>query len=519
MQKKLLSLVLTATLAFTMLTGCGSDKDIEIAGDIEGAITISCYEAMTYQSFLEQAARSFEDQYPGTKIEIITGGSMPEIRTQQSEGRMMAMVQNIDNQQEKDDYVNKLNTEIMGGKGPDIIALDVVPYYKYADKKQLVDLSQYLASDAAFNSSDYAMNVFDATKYKGGQYLFPIDYTFDYIAYDTSLFPQFPNDVKMSLSEAIEATTAKALESGHKIFGLASYTGMSMRGSGADMFSALFLQDYDLYVDVANKKVNLDNGRFVELLENIRSYEEKGLINPANVMDIQGERELNLSALQQNRQERYYAKKNNSFSLINLYTRNLGNTTMGFVIGGTGMGDTSNDEFAGLLANERGDVLLSYAMGFGINSNSKNKATAWEFLKFLAGEEMQSSGLTAPGAIPVNKEARATLATMHITGEAMQKRMENMESGIGGGLRASINGENPPEIVVDTELSLPQENALANYLEDIERFTNQLNKFAIRDDKIDDMIYQEVRHFFTGEKSAAEVVSNVQSRANLYLNE
>ena len=519
MKKKILSLVLTAALAFTMLAGCGSGKDKEIAGDVEGVITISCYDAMTYKSFLERAAGSFEEKYPGTKVEIVTGGSLPEIRTQESDGRMMAMVQNIDNQQEKDDYVSKINTEIMGGQGPDIIALDVVPYYKYADKKQLVDLSQYMADDTTFNKTDYAMNIFEATKYKGGQYLFPIDYSFDYIAYDTSLDPQFPNDAKISLTQAIEAASAKAMESGHRVFGLASYTGMSMRGSGTDMFSAMFLQDYEHYVNAADKKITLDDGRFVELLENIRGYEEKGLINPASVMDIHGERDLNLSALQQSRQERYYAKKNNSFSLLNLYTRDLGNATMGIVIAGAGMGDTTDDAFAGLLANEQGDVPFTYTMGFGMNSNSKNKATAWEFLKFLAGEEMQSSGLGSPSAIPVNKNARATLASMHITGEAMQIRMENMGPGMGGGIRSSVSGENRPELVVDPELSLPQENALANYLEDIERFTNQLNKFNLRDDKIDDMIYQEVRYYFTGEKSAEEVVSNVQSRANLYLNE
>jgi ABC-type glycerol-3-phosphate transport system substrate-binding protein len=87
------------------------------------------------------------------------------------------------------------------------------------------------------------------------------------------------------------------------------------------------------------------------------------------------------------------------------------------------------------------------------------------------------------------------------------------------GGNTSFGGDNLPEIVLDSEISPTQQSALDNYLHDLERFTAQLNKLMVRDDIIDNMIYQEVRDFFTGEKTADEVANNLQSRVNLYLNE
>jgi ABC-type glycerol-3-phosphate transport system substrate-binding protein len=482
-------------------------------GEVGGTITVSCYEAVIYKSFLDLAAQKFEEMYPDTKVVIETVGSLPEVRMQESDNMRMAVVQNPENPQAKEDYITKINTELMSGRGADVIAMDVLPYYKYADNGQLQDLNNYLKTDTSFNMSDYAANLITGTKYKDGQYIFPVSYTFDYFAYDSSLDPSFPTKDKLTFPQVIEAVADKAQVSGHKIFGM---SGFSTQMRDADLFSALFALDYDQYVDAANKKVNLTDGRFTQLLESIQAYEDAGYVDQAVFSDGRSDMTSRLSTFQLSRQERYYAKKNTSFALMGQYTRNLGQR-MSLMMAGGGSGDTSDDEVAGLVANEKGEAPFSSAMAFGINSNSKNKGTAWEFVKFLASEEMQSSGAAMPNAIPVNNNARATLAAMTITGEAML--MQANRFGPGTAIRPEGPDAEAALIELTPELTPAQQTALDNYLQTMNKFTAQLNKFMIRDDKIDTMVRQEVSNFFTGEKTAEEVAAGIQSKVSLYLNE
>jgi len=513
MVKSIMSVVLIAMLGIVSLSGCGSKPVEESSREIKGEITISCYDAMTYKIFLEQAAQKFEEKYPGTTVTVETAGNMPEIKTQETDGRRMALIQNTDSPQEREDYISRINTELMSGQGADIIALDgALPFYKYADSRQLADLTDYMNNDSSFVKSDYAENIFDGVKYKGVQYIFPLDYTFDYFSYDSSLYPDFPARDKMTYADVFDAAADKAKASNHKVFGLSSYSVQR----DTSLFSALFNLDYEKYVNVADKKLDLTNGDFARLLESVQSYADEGLINQAALTDVRGDGTINMSAFQESRQEKYYAKRSMNINLLNQFTRNLNSGMRTAMMVAGGGGDASTDEIAGLIANDKAEVLFSYVLGFGINSNSKNKYTAWEFLKFLADEEIQSSGLTPPHAIPVNKNAREMLAAMYITGEAMQRRAANA-----GGPFGAVNTGDPQEMPppVNTELNPEQQQALENYLKQLDIFTAQLNKYAVHDYTIDNMINTEVRAFFTGDKSADEVANTLQSKVNLYLNE
>jgi multiple sugar transport system substrate-binding protein len=219
-----------------------------------------------------------------------------------------------------------------------------------------------------------------------------------------------------------------------------------------------------------------------------------------------------MSAFMQTNQEQFYARTNRNLVLINNFTRGLGERANRVMMFGGGGGDTSNDEIAGLIANDNGEVQFSYNMGFGINSNSENKRTAWEFLKFLASEEMQASGLARLDSIPVNNNARERIAAMSITGENMSRQaimVTGMSDTAGEAASEAASGELTPE----------QKTALESYLNQLDKFTAQLNKHIIRDERIDNMIQDEVRHFFAGTRSSEEVANALQSRINLYLNE
>lgn len=510
MKKTVVSGLLAAAIALTTLTGCGTKTATDykkiMESDVSGEITVSCYDSTTYKSYLEQGAKLFEEKYPGTKVNVESVGAMPEVKTQQDGGKTLSVVTMDGNdQQAKDDYVSKVNTEIMSGGGADILAMDVLPYYKYADNGQLEDLNNFAQNDPGYNKADYTENVLDATAYKGGQYIFPMDYTFDYFAYDRSLMADFPAQDKLTYKGVINAAQDESAATGNKIFGQSAYSAQK----GNSFFEKAYSLDYTNFVDILNKKVDFTGGEFAALLETVKSYGDSGYINPANVAAAEISREISPDKFAIDNAEKYYGKFNSSFNLVNQFTRNLGARMNVMRQAGIG-GSSENDEIAGLVSNDKDEVHFSYAQGYGINSNSKNKRTAWEFIKFLASEEMQASGLGSPNSIPINNDAKEKIASMLITGEAMQKRAGTM--GVSGG--PGGNGQEVPK-----ELTPEQQRALGNYMETLDKFTKLLNKYDVHDEKIDNMVATEVKNFFTGGKTADEVAKALQSKVELYLNE
>ncbi|MFV0503528.1 MAG: hypothetical protein ACK5LT_06125 [Lachnospirales bacterium] len=47
----------------------------------------------------------------------------------------------------------------MGGDASDIIAMDVLPFYKYADNGYLADFNEIISKDTSFIAEDYFSNI------------------------------------------------------------------------------------------------------------------------------------------------------------------------------------------------------------------------------------------------------------------------------------------------------------------------------------------------------------------------
>ncbi|QHI73531.1 type 2 periplasmic-binding domain-containing protein [Aminipila terrae] len=153
--KKWIAVLCIVALGFSV-TGCGQKQEASLkqmlSEKLSGEITVSCYDTMMYKDFLENAAKVFEKKHPGTKINVEGFAPMPEVKKME-DGSVMTSSTN--NEQEQADYISKVNTELMSGKGADILAMDVLPYYKYADGGQLENLQNYMDADSSFDIKDY----------------------------------------------------------------------------------------------------------------------------------------------------------------------------------------------------------------------------------------------------------------------------------------------------------------------------------------------------------------------------
>jgi len=453
-------------------------------GNIEGEITVSAYDSLAYRSFLEDAARTFEVMYPGTKVNIETFSAMPEVRTGGDGNFMLQSMQVQDDPQSRADYINRVNTNFMSGSGADLYAMDILPLHKFVNSNVLENLDQYMTLDPGFNKSDYRQNILNASRYQNGTWFIPLDYGFNYFAYDSTLIPaeiagNFGVNSSFSGEELIRI--GMSLYNGtNRLFNLTDYS----RGRGG-LFYMLLSQNIQNFINLETGRANFTDGKFTSLLNSVRNYSEQGLI-PRGVTGLQADQirqQMSTAPV-----DRFYFKQYSSMNLMSGFIRDSG-IFLRMLLTGSAHGVDSDDEIAGIEANANGTVPFRYSKGLSINSQSKNKLTAWTFLKFLLSKEMQVSANIISFDFPVNNEARL-------------ERAELLFSNL---FRGEMNNQ--------------QRQSMQNYITTIEALSDMINCFVIQDTSINDMIAQDSQYFFDGSRTADEAARVLQNKTDLYLSE
>jgi len=372
----------------------------------------------------------------------------------------------------------------MGGGGADILLIDIISWYKYADMGYLEDLRVYMEQGADFNKGDLRTNIIDAMEYRGGVYTLPISFRFNLFAYDATFF----NDGEKELLSAKSTFTfgelidiaAGAFErnnGGACMFGL---TG----GVYDDwhIFKYLLAENYTSFVDLANKKASFDDGRFEKLLLSVTDYCKKGYIGEHSEIT-----QLIVGDIMTSPDERFFYKLESSATSALL--RSFDKELPGLIINMPYNGNYDDDIIAGMAADNNGNITFNPTSMYALNSNSKKKHAAWEFIKILLSEEIQ--GEFEMVGIPVNRNA-------------LEER-EIMSLKVGGYRANPLNDNN--------------RQAFNDYLECLNKYSDMLNTYTIRDKRIDDWIGEEAALYFKGEKSAKNVAKALQNKVNLYLNE
>jgi len=478
-----------------IVTGCGAGSETGktaaavmesdfFTRKIEGEITISAYDSMPYRDFLVQAGLAFEAMYPGTKVNVETFSAMPEVRSSNQGNISISLSERQDGPQGKNDYLNRINTNIMSGEGADIYAMDVIPLHKFVESGTLENLEPYMNGDPEFNKADYRQNILDALRYRGGTWFLPMDYSFSYYAYDTTLVPaQIAADFgveKAWNAEELLALGIPLYDGSYKLFNAMDF----VMGPGG-MFYQLLSENMAHYVNLETGRPNFTDGIFASLLASVSDYGRQGYI-PRGVTGSQDAEQL-MRQVMSDPTDRFFFKLNGLVYLISQFGRDAG-IRLGMMTGGTARSIESDDDIAGIQANTDGSVPFRYNMAFGINSRSKNRETAWAFMKFLLSKEMQLS---------------TNLYYLSLNNEAREEKAELV-----------FSQSNPSRT-----LNEQQRRAIEAYKAAVERLSDSINCYVIQDPGINDMIVAEAQYFFSGSRNADEVARIVQNKADLYLSE
>ena len=454
---------------------------------IEGEISVSAFNYPQYKEYLESAATLFEEIYPGTKVTIEPFSVMPRTMTFDEGTSFSYYTEEESNHQTHTDYINRLNTKIMSGAGADIIATDIIPLGKFINGGAFEDLEPYMKADPEFNYSDYRQNIFEASRYRDskgndGIWYLPMDYCFLAYSYNSKLVPPH---LASGLGINAAVSTEDLFAIGIPLFD-GSYrilNGYEEGKNSSNLFALIFEENYHNFVDYKTGRVNFTDGRFSELLVKAIDWTRRGYIPPPFADQLESEKMRD-----DYNQGTFFFKQGGIINLMFNFLDDTNPRVMRYYLEYI----NRDEKIAGIRANTDGSVPYSNLFGFGINSMSKNKAVSWAFIKFLLSKESQVSQDIFRATLPVNNEAR----------------MENYNT-----VYLDVY-----KLPFDT-LNEKQRKGLEDYIAAIESLSDLINGNLIWDTNIFSVVYENVRYYIDGTRTADEVARIIQSKVDLYLSE
>lgn len=364
-------------------------------------------------------------------------------------------------------YRDKLNTELIAGKGPDILYLRPWDYIRtYIEKGILVNLDGVIEKDKEYNIEDYNTHIVDNARYKDELYTMPINY---YQFYSFVLNEKLLEEKGISLDDNLNwkdvYDLSKKLNENSKeqIYVLPKI-------HDNILFEFIVLQDIDYYLDWTKKEAKFNSKKFIETLELLKSIRENDVMHPdlfwhdvINTLNFGDKKDLSNIAI--------YLGQTHSYH----YIQSFGSFYDGFSAVSAPKGEyTGNRLYCS-------DLLA-------INSNSKHKEVVWKFIKFVLTEEVQT----------LNQ------GTFHVNNDASKKQMDDM---------LEYQEKYAHQMERDKQYFANEED-----IEELNRIIGNLNKLRT-EEPFYDVIYEEIQLFLSGEKTAEDVAKQLQNKAEIYLNE
>jgi len=415
--------------------GTGEHGGASVQTEMKGEISVAClYE----EEFLATAAERFMEKYPDVTVTINS--------YEDASGGGAAAVEN---------YLSSLNTKIMAGKAEDIIRTCYLPITKYSEMGVFEDLSPYIAAAPEMNEEQYFMNVLQAAgKEDGGLYIVPYKASFSALEFNGSLLAEHP-ELEKELQGRRSICFSDALKLAERMLeGTEKENAFLLQGTETGCVDYLVGDRLSEFIDMENKEVHLDSEAYIELLKWIKELSGKGCF------DTEGMDYYNME---------YYFALIRDFDVQAAYYC---------------LDERADMEYGMPVADAEGNIAISATPCLALNSASEKKGLAWEFMRYLLSEEVQS--LPSIYGLAVNRKGFEA---------AVERQYQLYQDGSGG--------------KVDQE-------AYRNLLES---WMSMMNDCDTLDYTVTALIGEETEKFFKGEQTAEETAKACQKKVTQYFNE
>ncbi|MGG1151011.1 ABC transporter substrate-binding protein [Bacillus wiedmannii] len=437
---KKVCMMLAASLSLISVVACGN-SDSKSERKTKDGKTIVEVSTLGATESLKQAEKLYEQKNP--KIDIQIKGAFPEneSKTERSQ-KDETSVEKI---------ISKVNTEFLAGRGSDVIVLDGLPADKYGKKGLLTDLSKLIEQDKSFDKNQYFNKVLDNSKTNEKLYGIPLYFWLSGLLGDDKTIQQ--SGVKVNDKEW---TWSEFTSIGKELASKGTHTHVIGNTPPEQMLQFLVQDHYSELVDKASEQAKFHSDLFVQMLEDVKKMYEQKIVTadsvalgeayfvPAPIMSV----------------EEYFS--------------------FGYSLGITESKMYQKPHIAG---QKKGVAFTPYTT-IGINAKSPVKKEAWNFLKFLMSDEVQSKG----NGFPINKAVY----------EQQIKTLK--EKGKLEGPAGSIN-------VSESDI------------QGLEKMVAEISIQSPQSTKIESIIAEESKSYFSGQKSAKDVAALIQNRVTTFINE
>ena len=279
----------------------------------------------------------------------------------------------------EDTMLTKISTEIMAGKGPDIISLNQkLPFEKLIDNGSFADideLAKLYKSDIDFD--DYNSTIMDCGIYNGKRYIIPIAYCPNILITTQEILDKYNlENTNFSFKELEIRLSDK--DHSYALFG------------NKDETYKFFLSYVNEYVDFYNKTTEFSSDEFTESLDYIgKMIRNDNSRKEGTTWDIIGNYLFRTSQL---------SFDGSMMSTLNSYFYIYNNNSTPVIIPNY---------------NKKANAVSAFVQcGIALNNNSNNKEKALAFIQYVLSYDIQklwSESSSSPSivvrALPVNKAA------------------------------------------------------------------------------------------------------------------
>ncbi|MFZ2538250.1 MAG: extracellular solute-binding protein [Oscillospiraceae bacterium] len=464
--KKLLCIFLSTCMLCGMLTGCGDEKPIDVkkttyttqgketklVGDenTTGELSVSYYgDAMDYpKDCLTVAVEKFKELYPNVQLNV----------------------EQVPSSENWEEYSNKLATEVMSGKGPDLFwtqAYMDIP--KMMNAGVFADMHKYFEADKNFNISDYNEAVFTDEQPQGKQYVVPLKYQIPLFMTTQTIIDKIGFDVKKCKDyESCAAEMARVLDDNKN-----------------NVYSSQIVSDFSLPMwfpaysgldtwNYSNKTATVNTPQIKKIVEQIKSdfypLKSNGSSQYGGLWGAKGLKEEKSLFIDFSLYS-YEFEAISSYQLINI--------------------DEEAVAFPWRNVNGKLDAFVQDSVA--VRNTSKNKDNAYLFMKILLSPEIQKAGY-ALFSIPVSN-----VCVSQQLSDRMNSQKRNEEASIHHGV---------PKLEKLTQDFIKQ---YMGYLDEID------NVFYAN--KGSNIFREEMTPYFEDKKSYEECIENAQDQLEIYISE
>lgn len=366
------------------------------------------------------------------------------------------------------DYETKLITEIMAGKGPDIIDVTYLPYLRFIERGILTAFDELINKDKTFVLDDYYQNILNAGRFQKNLYVMPINFTTPVFVADKALLTGEGFTLKQSYTWPDFINEIKKLKKDLNNDGVPDRYPFAKAQLGLAHRSINIMD----FIDWKEKKARFNSAEFIELLTLNKEILKEQLEHP-EVDEAKKEEAVKRGAVV------FWDDFTVSDYLAFIHARNLLKTEDIWFLLHPSLDGKKN--------------FFHYGKLFAVNDRTKHQEQAWQFIKFLISFEMQ----TNPNlyGFPVNKKA----AEEHLVKLKNKTAKGELKIYIGSGQVKVVNPPTEEEIAA------------------IDNLIFRLNRSYYYDRQLERIVRPEIKRFLAGERSAEKTARVIQSKVEIYL--